>query len=81
MLEFSAILGIEYFYVMKLMDEHPDNPEQSLVEVIHHWLQKHPQPDWMKLESAMDQIVKYPFHHSQHTVHRALQTLRKEYEG
>lgn len=69
------------------MDEHHDDPEQFLVEVIHHWLQKHPEPDWRRLEIAMDEILdeileNYPLFPRPHSaVHHALQTLRKEYEG
>ena len=80
---FGASLGIEHSYVMKLVDKHPDDSEQSLVEVIHHWLQKHPEPNWMRLQIAMDEILEdYPLFHRPHSaVRHALQTLRKEYEG
>ena len=78
-LEFGDDLGLEHSYVRKLMDKHRDDPEQFLVEVIHHWLQKHPEPDWSELEFAMDQILRYHRLHS--AVGHALQTLRKEYEG
>ena len=78
MVRFGVILGIEHSYVKKLIDKHPDDPEQSLVEVIHHWLQKHPEPDWSRLEFAMDYLL---LHRSHSAVRHALQTLRKEYEG
>ena len=81
-LRFGDHLGLEHSYVMKLVDKHPDDPEQFLVEVIHHWLQKHPEPDWSRLEIAMDRILEYPSFHRPHSaVRHALQTLRKEYEG
>ena len=83
MLLFGHILEIEPSYLRQMEKKHHDDPEQFLVEVIHHWLQKHPEPDWFKLEMAMDKILKrylrYPAPHI--AVHRALQTLRKEYEG
>ena len=79
--EFGVILGIEHSYVRMLMDKHPDDPEQFLVEVIHHWLQKHPEPNWMRLEIAMDEILRYPYRRPPSPVSHALQTLRKEYEG
>ena len=78
MVRFGHHLGLEHSYVKELMDKHPDDPEQFLVEVIHHWLQKHPEPNWSRLESAMNQIL---FRRPQFAVHHALQTLRKEYEG
>ena len=78
MLEFGHSLGIEHSYVRTLVDKHPDDPEQFLVEVIHHWLQKHPEPDWSRLEIAMDCLL---FHRPHSAVRHALQTLRKEYEG
>ena len=83
MLGFGDILGIEFPYVMELVDKHHDDPEQFLVEAIHHWLQKHPEPDWDRLEFAMDEILEdYPLHYiPQSAVHDALETLRKEYEG
>ena len=84
--EFGDILGIEHSYVRTLVDKHPDDsddPEQSLVEIIHHWLQKHPKPNWSRLEIAMNQILEYRslFHRPHSAGHHALQTLRKEYEG
>ena len=83
MLEFGLNLGIEPSYVRELVDEHHDDSQQFLVEVIHHWLQKHPEPDWWELEIAMDEILDYPLHHlqSEFAVHHALQTLMKEYKG
>ena len=65
------------------MDEHHDDPEQFLVEIIHHWLQKHPEPDWWELEFAMDEILEDFVHHRPHhpAVRDAIETLMKEYEG
>ena len=81
MFRFGYILGIKPSYLRQM--KHRDDPEQFLVEVIHHWLQKHPEPNWFKLEHAMDKIVElHPRYSAPHTeVHSALQTLRKEYEG
>ena len=80
MLQFGYILGIEPSYLRQMEKKHHDDPEQFLVEVIHHWLQKHPEPEWFKLEFAMDKLhSRYPAPHTE--VYRALQTLRKEYEG
>ena len=75
---FGASLGIEHSYVKELMDKHRDDPEQFLVEVIHHWLQKHPEPHWSRLEFAMDYLL---YHRPHSAVCHALQTLKKEYEG
>ena len=81
MVEFELYLGIEHSYVMELMDKYPDDPEQFLVKIIHHWLQKHPEPDWSELEIAMDRILRYRYRRPHSAVSHALQTLRKEYEG
>ena len=83
MREFGNILEIEPSDVMQMVDEHRDDPEQCLVEVIHHWLQKHPEPDWWKLEFAMFEILEdYPsIHGRRFAVRSALKTLMKEYEG
>ena len=81
--EFGNILGTEPSDVMQMVDEHRDDPEQFLVEVIHHWLQKHPKPHWWELEFAMFEILgDFPSHHRPHfAVRSALKTLMKEYEG
>ena len=83
MFKFGAILEIEPSYVSELMDEHHDDPEQFLVEVIHHWLQKNPEPDWMELRFAMDEILRdFPVYHRPHpAVRDAIETLMIEYEG
>ena len=83
LLEFGHFLEIEPSYLRKLVDKYCDDPEQFLVEVIHHWLQKHPEPNWMRLKLAMDEILEgFPSHHRRRfAVHHALQTLREEYEG
>ena len=82
MLRFGYILGIEPSYLSQMEKKHHDDPEQFLVEVIHHWLQKHPEPDWFELECAMDEMLEWYPRYPPHTeVHLALQTLRKEYEG
>ena len=82
MFRFGYFLGIKPSYLSQMEKKHHDDPEQFLVEVIHHWLQKHPEPDWLELESAMDRILKrYSRYPPRDAVHRALQTLRKEYEG
>ena len=84
---FGRHLGTEPSYVMQMMDKHHDDHQQFLVEVIHHWLQKHPEPNWLELKFAMNQILEdypleYPLHRRPHqAVRHALETLRKEYEG
>ena len=78
--KFGDRLGIEHLYMMQMVYKHDDDSEQFLVEVIHHWLQKHPKPDWRELEFAMyHELRGHPLDYP--PVIYALETLRKEYEG